>query len=57
MLVPQQCCEAVITDGTYTILLIRESKIDIDYDLMLSAMKIGGEAKESSARVLILAPC
>lgn len=47
MLPPQQCCEAVITDGTYTVLLMRESQIDIDYYLMLSAMKIGGEAKEA----------
>jgi hypothetical protein len=46
ILAPEQCCEAVISDGTYTILLMRESQIDIDYDLMLSAMKIGGEAKE-----------
>jgi hypothetical protein len=38
ILAPEQCCEAVISDGT--------SQIDIDYDLMLSAMKIGGEAKE-----------
>ncbi len=43
MLAPQQCCEAVIANGTYTILLMRESEIVIDYDLALSAMKIGVE--------------
>ena len=47
MLAPHQCCEAVIADGTYMILLMRESEIDIDYDIMLSAMKIGAEAKEA----------
>ena len=46
MLAPQQCYEAVIADGTNTILLIRESEIDIDYDLLLSAMRIGVRVKE-----------
>ncbi len=46
MLAPQQCYDAVIADGTYTILLIRESEIDIDNELLLSAMGIGIEAKE-----------
>ena len=46
MLAPQQCYDAVIADGTYTILLIRESEIDIDNELLLSAMDIGIEAKE-----------
>ena len=45
MLAPQQCYDAVIADGGYTILLIRESEINIDYELLLSAMKIGIEAK------------
>ena len=46
MLAPQQCYEAVIADGTYTILLIQESEIDIDTELLLSAMNIGIEANE-----------
>ena len=46
MLAPQQCYDAVIANGTYTILLIRESEIDIDNELLLSAMDIGIEAKE-----------
>ena len=46
MLAPQQCYDAVIADGTYTILMIRESEIDIDNELLLSAMDIGIEAKE-----------
>ncbi len=47
MLAQQQCCEAMITDGTRTVLLMLESQIDIDYDLILSATKIGAEAKEA----------
>ncbi len=46
MLAPQQCYDAVIADSTYTILLIRESEIDIDNELLLSAMGIGIEVKE-----------
>ena len=46
MLALQQCYDAVIADGTYTILLIRESEIDIDNELLLSAIDIGIEAKE-----------
>ena len=46
MLAPQQCYDAAITDGTYTILLMRESDINIDHEPLLSAMKIGIEAKE-----------
>ena len=47
MLAPQQqCYDAVIADGTYTILLIRESKIDIDIELLLSAINIGIETNE-----------
>ena len=46
MLAPQQCYDAVIADGTYTILLIRESEIAIDSELLLSAMNIGIEANE-----------
>jgi hypothetical protein len=46
MLAPQQCYDAVIADGTYTILLIRESEIAIDSELLLSAMDIGIEANE-----------
>jgi len=37
----------MIVDETYTILLTRESQINIDYNLMLFAMKIGDEAKEA----------
>lgn len=50
MLAPEQCYEAVTADGTYTVLLIRESEIDIDYELVLSA-KIGLEAKELASRL------
>lgn len=46
MLAPQQCYDAAIADGIYTILLMRESEINIDYEPLLSAMKIGIEAKE-----------
>ena len=46
MLAPQQCYDAAIADGTYTILLMRESEINIDCEPLLSAMKIGIEAKE-----------
>ena len=38
--------DVAITDGTYTILLMRESDINIDHEPLLSAMKIGIEAKE-----------
>ena len=47
MLAPHQCCEAAITDGTYMVLLMRESDLYIYSDVILSAMKIGGEAKEA----------
>lgn len=50
MLAPQQCFEAVVADNTYTVLLMRESQINIDYELLLSAMKIGVEAKEATYR-------
>ena len=50
MLAPEQCYEAVIVDSTYTIFLIRESDINIDYELLLSAMKIGHEVKELAGR-------
>ena len=46
MLAPQQCYDAAIIDGTYTILLMRESDISIDHGPLLSTMKIGIEAKE-----------
>ena len=46
MLAPQQYYNTVIADGTVTILLIRESEIDIDNELLLSAINIGIEAKE-----------
>ena len=46
MLAPQQCYDAAITDGTYTILLMRESDINIDHEPLLSALKIGIKAKE-----------
>ena len=46
MLAPQQCYDAVIAGGTYTILLIQESDINIDLEPLFSAMKIGTEAKE-----------
>ena len=46
MLAPQQCYDAAIVHGTYTILLMRESDISIDHEPLLSAMKIGIEAKE-----------
>ena len=45
MLAPQQCYDAVIADGTYTILLMRESEIDIDYELLLSAIEIGSKQR------------
>ena len=48
MLAPQQCYDAAITDGTYTILLMRESDVNIDHEPLLSAMKIGIEAKEQT---------
>ena len=48
MLAPQQCYDTAITDGTYTILLMRESDINIDHEPLLSAMKIGIEAKEQT---------
>lgn len=44
MLAARQCYEAAITDGTLTILMMRESDIDIDYDLVFSTMQIGVEA-------------
>lgn len=50
MLAPEQCYEAVIADSTYTIFLMRESETNIDYELLLSAMKIGHEAKELASR-------
>ena len=46
MLAPQQCYDAAITDGTYTLLLMRESDISIDHEPLLSALKIDIEAKE-----------
>ena len=46
MLAPQQFYDAVVADAPYTILLIRELGIDIDKELLLSAMDIGVEAKE-----------
>ena len=36
--------QAVVTDGTYTILLIPESELDINNELLLSAMKVRIEA-------------
>lgn len=50
MLAPEQCYEAVIADNPYTIFLMRESEINIDYELLLSAMKIDHEAKELASR-------
>lgn len=46
MLAPQQCYNTIIVDGIYTILLIRELKIDIDNELLLSAINISNEAKK-----------
>lgn len=40
----------MIADSTYTIFLIRESDINIDYELLLSAMKIVHEVKELAGR-------
>ena len=44
MLATRQCYDAAIADGTRTILMMSESDIEIDYDLVLSTMKIGVEA-------------
>jgi len=43
---PLSSYDAVIADGTNTILLIRESEIAIDSDLLLFALNIGIEANE-----------
>jgi len=48
MLTQQQCYDAVIADGTYTILLSRESEIAIDSELLLFAVDLGIEANERS---------
>jgi len=45
MLAPQQCYNAVTADGTYTILLMRESEINVSYESLISATDIGIEAK------------
>lgn len=44
ILAARQCYEAAIADGARTSLMMRESDIEIDYDLVLSAMKMGVEA-------------
>ncbi len=43
---PLSSYDAVIVDGTYTILLIQESGIVIDSELLLFVMNIGIEANE-----------
>ncbi len=40
MLTSQECYQAVMIDGTYTVLLIRESEIYIDDELQISAMDV-----------------
>ena len=44
MMIPQDSYQAVVTNGTYTILLIPKSELDINNDLLLSAMKVRIEA-------------
>jgi len=40
MLTSQECYQAVMINGTYTVLLIRESEIYIDDELQISAMNV-----------------
>lgn len=40
----------MIVDNIYTIFLMRELKINIDYELLLFIMKIDHEAKELTSR-------
>ena len=46
ILASQQCYEAIIDDGTYTVLVMREPESNIDYEVLLFAMKNGLKAKE-----------
>lgn len=39
MMTPPDCYQAMIADGTYITLLVPESELDINGDLLLSAMK------------------
>ena len=52
MMTPRDCYQAVVTDGTYTILLIRETELDINNDLLLSAMKVRIDALSYRGGVL-----
>ena len=52
MLTPQECYQAVMIDGTYTILLIRESEIYIDDELQISAMDVRIDALSHQQHML-----
>jgi len=52
MLTPQECYQAVMIDGTYTILLIRESEIYIDDELQISAMDVRIDALSQQQHML-----
>ena len=52
MMPPRDCYQAVVADGTYTILLIREPELNINNDLLLSAMKLRIDALSYRGGVL-----
>ena len=52
MMTPRDCYQALVADGTYTILLLRESELDINNDLLLSAMKVRIDALSYRRSVL-----
>ena len=52
MLTPQECYQAVMIDGTYTVLLIRESEIYIDDELQISAMDVRIDALSHQQHML-----
>jgi hypothetical protein len=52
MLTSQECYQAVMIDGTYTVLLIRESEIYIDDELQISAMNVRIDALSHQQHML-----
>ena len=50
MLVAHQCYGAAIADGTHTMLMMRDSKIEDHNNLVVNAMKTGIDVKESALR-------
>ena len=49
---PSECLEAVVADGTNVILLIPEGNINIDCELLISALKLGSNAGDMGKSTL-----